>query len=191
MPIYGVGSLTFSTFNEQNLCLPNVYFVPQLAANLISVGQLVKNDYTVHFSSFGCVVQDQKTRKVIGKGCKQGRLFLLDTSLPISFLASSNLHLQNRSLMLWHRHLGQLNNASLLSLCRQNLIFNKNCNFSLDKCVACCSTKTTKLSFSLSTPHSTAPFDLIHSDIRGHAVVLSRRGFKFYIIVIDDYSRFT
>ena len=38
--------------------LANVLVSPHLATNLISVGQLVKNNYNVSFSSFGCVVQD-------------------------------------------------------------------------------------------------------------------------------------
>lgn len=76
-------------------------------------------------------------------------------------------------------------------LCKQNFIPNSHCDFSFDKCLSCCSAKSTKLPFPLSTSRSTTPFDLIHSDIGGHAPVLSRRGFKFYIIFIDDYSRFT
>ena len=32
------------------------FFSPNLSTNLISVGQLVDNNYDVHFSCFGCVV---------------------------------------------------------------------------------------------------------------------------------------
>lgn len=72
MPISCVGSLSICTSNIQNLSSPNVYFVPQLATNLLLVGQLVENNYVFHFSSSGCVVQDQRTGKVIGKGHKEG-----------------------------------------------------------------------------------------------------------------------
>ena len=81
--------ITISTPNNQNQPLQNVYFVPKLAANLIFVGQLAENNCAVHFLSSGCVLQDQNTGMVIGKGRKQGRLFILDTSWPISFIASS------------------------------------------------------------------------------------------------------
>lgn len=50
------------------------YYVPDLSANIISVGQLVDNDYNV--TSF--VVHDQIV-KVLGTVHKQGWLFILDT----------------------------------------------------------------------------------------------------------------
>ena len=38
--------------------LTNVFVSPHLATNLVSVGQLVENNYKVSFSSSGCIVQD-------------------------------------------------------------------------------------------------------------------------------------
>lgn len=49
LPISGIGSLDFSTPQEHSLKLSNVYFVPNLSANLISVGQLADSGYLVQF----------------------------------------------------------------------------------------------------------------------------------------------
>lgn len=78
LTISGIGSLNLSTPHHTFFHIPNVYFVPKLSSNLISVGQLVDNGYSVHFSSFGCLIQDQQTGKVIKTATKHGRLFLLD-----------------------------------------------------------------------------------------------------------------
>ena len=72
----GIGSRDFTTPQHQSLHLSYVYFVPRLCANLISIGQLVDCGYSVHFSSSGYVIQEQRTGKVIGTESKHGRLFL-------------------------------------------------------------------------------------------------------------------
>ena len=64
------GSISMS-----KLTLPDTYLIPKLNFNLISVGQLVDLGYDINFSSSGCHVQDRITKKVIGTGCKVGRLF--------------------------------------------------------------------------------------------------------------------
>lgn len=59
------------------ICPCQIFLVRWLAANLISIGQLVENNYSIQFSSFGCIVQDKKkkTRTVIEKGVNNGDFF--------------------------------------------------------------------------------------------------------------------
>lgn len=69
--------------------LTNVFVSPYLATNLVSVGQLVENNYEVSFSSSGCLVQDQESGAVIARGPKRGRLF----TLPVStFIQNKHWH---------------------------------------------------------------------------------------------------
>lgn len=49
LSISGIGSLDFTIPQHQSLHLSNVYFVPHLSANLISVGQLVDYGYSFYF----------------------------------------------------------------------------------------------------------------------------------------------
>lgn len=65
LSISGVGSITLSTLQNQPPTLPNFYLVPYFSTNLLSVGQLVDNGYSVYFTSSGCMIQDQQTEKVI------------------------------------------------------------------------------------------------------------------------------
>jgi hypothetical protein len=60
----------------------DVYVSPKLSNSLISIGQLVENNYDVHFSHDGCLVQDQVSGKILAKGPKVGRLFPLHFSIP-------------------------------------------------------------------------------------------------------------
>jgi hypothetical protein len=52
-------------------------------------------------------------------------------------------------------------------------------------------TKSHKLPFASSTTISVAPLNIVHSNLWGPAPLLSRSGFRYYVIFLDDYSRFT
>lgn len=49
--ISSIGSVALTTPHNQSLTHSNVYFVPHVFANLLSIGQLVDNSYSVHFPS--------------------------------------------------------------------------------------------------------------------------------------------
>ncbi|KAF7143753.1 hypothetical protein RHSIM_Rhsim05G0128700 [Rhododendron simsii] len=66
VPIKAMGDI------PHTLPLHNVFHTPRLASNLISVGQLVDDNCNVSFSKSGCIMQDQASGKVIGKGPKCG-----------------------------------------------------------------------------------------------------------------------
>lgn len=51
--------------------------------------------------------------------------------------------------------------------------------------------KSHHLPFSPSLSTTSSPLDLIHSDVWGPSQITSHKGFRYYIIFVDDYSRFT
>jgi hypothetical protein len=69
LPITVVGNIGSS--------FTNVFVSPDLSANLISIGQLVEENCSLHFDRFGCCVQDQALGQEIEKGPKVGHLFPL------------------------------------------------------------------------------------------------------------------
>ncbi|KAG9454499.1 hypothetical protein H6P81_007403 [Aristolochia fimbriata] len=58
------------------------------------------------------------------------------------------------------------------------------------QCINCKLGKHTALPFHTSETHSLAPFDVIHSDIWGSAPIATMGGSSYYVIFVDDYSRF-
>ena len=90
------------------LFVSNVYQIPQLTHNLLSVGQLTELGFSITFSFTGVVVQDSQTGQIVGTACKVGRLFeLIFLHLPSSRLFGSALSGQSTSsLALWHSCLG-------------------------------------------------------------------------------------
>lgn len=51
--------------------------------------------------------------------------------------------------------------------------------------------KMHKLPFSSSTFQSTHPLELVHSDVWGPCAIVSSNGYKYYVLFVDDFSRFS
>lgn len=112
---------------RHSLPLNHVFYSPHLANDLHSIEQHVEDKCTILFSSFGCLVQDQESGKVIGKGPKCGTMFPLHITASskdrtLFSLFSSSL---NNDHHLCHKHLGHPNTvenfvSELISVWPQN-----------------------------------------------------------------------
>ena len=72
------------------LSISNVYQIPKLTHNLLSVGQLTELGFSLTFSSTGVVVQDSQIGQIVGTFHKVGRLFeLIFLHLPSYHLSAS------------------------------------------------------------------------------------------------------
>ena len=145
------------------LSVSNVYQIPKLTHNLLSVGQLTELGFSLTFSSTGVVVQDSQTGQIVGTACKVGRLFeLIFLHLPSSRLFASAVSRQSASsLVLWHSRLGHASISRVKQLVSRGLLGSIS-NKSFD-CMPCQFGKQTALPFNNSVSHAISSFDLIHS----------------------------
>ena len=92
------------------LSISNVYQIPQLTHNLLSVGQLIELGFTLTFPSTSVVVQDSKMGQIVGTSRKVRRLFKLIFLHLLSsrFFASAVSGQSTSALALWHSRLGHL-----------------------------------------------------------------------------------
>lgn len=168
----------------------NAYLAPRLSNNFLSVGQLMDNNFDVHFSRDGCAVQDQVSGKVIAKEPNVGRLFPLHLSI-LSNVSLACSAVVNKS-EVWHKRLGHPNSTILSCLLNSGLLGNKDNFSSLSfTCETCKLGKSTILPFSLASHHSNKCFDIIHSDVWSILPVIFHAHYKYFVTFIDDYSRFT
>jgi hypothetical protein len=80
------------SLSDPHFIVPNIFFVPELSMNLLSVCQITDHNCFVGFDDSSCFVQDLRTGKVIGTGRRRRaapRLYILDS---LGFLPW--LHLQ-------------------------------------------------------------------------------------------------
>lgn len=75
----------------------------------------------------------------------------------------------------------------VLQKCNIKLPVNDKLNF----CEACQFGKSHNLPFPTSTSYASTIFKLVHSDLWGPAPIFSTGGFRYYVLFVDDFSRFT
>jgi hypothetical protein len=108
-------------------------------------------------------------------------------SPPVSaFLSSKN------KWQLWHHKQGHPSDRVLVSampsLCSCMSVSNKHVQH---HCKHCLISKMHRLPFTHSQFQSTQPLELVHSDAWGPAPVNSCNGYKYYLLFVDDFSRFS
>ena len=103
-----------------------------------------------------------------------------------AFLSSRN------KWQLWHKRLGHPSDRVLISAIPSlsSCIFVNNKHVQ-HHCKHCLIGKMHKLPFVPSQFQSTHPLELVHSDVWGPAPINSSNGYRFYLLFVDDYSRFS
>ena len=169
-----------SNVSTPTLSVSNVYQIPQLTHNLLSVGQLTELGFVLTFSSTGVVVQDSQTGQIVGTARKVGRLFeLIFFHLSFSRISASAVSRQSTfSLALWHSRLGHASISRVKQLVSRGLLGSIS-NKSFD-CMSCQFRKQTALPFNNSVSHALSPFDLT-----------TQGGSRYFVIFVDDFSRYT
>ena len=79
--------------------------------------------------------------------------------------------------------------GTALSFMNSSDVFNK--NSLVTHCKHCLCGKIHKLPFNKSDFQSTKSFELIHSDVQCPAPLTSANDFRYYVLFIDDYSKFS
>jgi hypothetical protein len=85
---------TIGIVHTPSLSVPDVFYVPKLSFNLLSVWQLCELGYRLIFNSSSVYVQDPRTGQTLRIGRRVGRLFELSSfhlSIPgVSIAAASS-----------------------------------------------------------------------------------------------------
>ena len=187
LPITHTGTLSPSS----NFQLLDVLVVPRLTKNLLSISKLTSDfPLSVTFSHDHFVVQNRVTGTAVAKGKREGGLYVLErgNSAFVSVLRNKNLH---ASFELWHARLGHVNHSILSLLNKKGQLFLTSLLPNPSLCSTCQLAKSHRLPYSPNTTRSHVILGLIHCDIWGPAPVKSNLGFSYYVLFIDDYSRFT
>ena len=199
-----------SHIGATNICtnqtISNVLFLPDFKVNLLSVSKLTKElNYMVGFFPNFCILQDLSTCQLKGIGKKDYGLYILqreshqgprqapkklvntrsrrlasDESMSKSMSNSETIDVSHRRL--GHAPIDVIKRHEFLSLLQ---------NKDHTHCTMCLLAKHTKLPFSVSTTMSRSAFELLHCDIWGPYRVPTHNGKRFFVTIVDHYSRYT
>ncbi|GJT65102.1 ribonuclease H-like domain-containing protein [Tanacetum coccineum] len=168
--------------SHRPLHLNNVLTTHNIVKNLIYVRQFVlDNSCTVEFNAFGFFVKDFLTRWVLLHCDSIGDLYPITkpSIIPHTFLTS---------LYTWHQRLGHPESEVLRRVLSSNSI---SCNKENSPvlCHACQLGKHAKLPIVSSHTSVQSLFDIVPSDL-WTSLILSRSGFKYYVLFLDNYSQY-
>nr|GEZ76256.1 ribonuclease H-like domain-containing protein [Tanacetum cinerariifolium] len=170
---------------SDKIILSDVLYVPEYTVNLLSVHKLARDSKLfIGFDEHKCYIQDLQLQKTLGTGQRKG-LYFLEFTGPNNFIKSNNI-MSYHSNSLWHNRLGHPSDQVLKALKHKNDIKG---DFNSSPCDICHYSKQTREPFPLSDHKSTSVGELIYLDVWGPYRVTSREGFKYFLTIVDDYSR--
>ncbi|GAA0169340.1 transmembrane signal receptor [Lithospermum erythrorhizon] len=165
--------------------ISNIFYVPDIDQNLLSVGQLVENGFKVIFANKVCLIKDENDNDVF-KIKMRGKSFSLN-HMEEEQVACPAI---TTTTELCHKKLGHFHHATLLNMQKKRLVFGlPHMETDLPTCRACHFGKQTRLPFQQSTWRATEKLHLIHIDLCGLHNTPSLNGSKYFIAFIDDFTR--
>ncbi|XP_071714161.1 uncharacterized protein [Rutidosis leptorrhynchoides] len=178
-----IGNLKISN----NVILYDVLVVPEYCVSLLLVHKLSKDSkLTISFDENKCFIQDLKAMTTVGTGSQSGGLYLFDDHDLNVVGLSCNVCVHFVSSQLWQARLGHPS-VQVLKVLKQKLNLKdiqENC-----PCDICHKAKQVREPFPLSDHKSQELGDLIHLDLWGPFKIQSRDGYKYFLTIVDDFSR--
>ncbi|PKU85167.1 Retrovirus-related Pol polyprotein from transposon TNT 1-94 [Dendrobium catenatum] len=172
---------------DRKLKLSQILHAPSLRYNLLSISNLTKdNNISVTFNPFGFVFKDLTTQQVLFQGPCHNRLYPIRNSFAPP---QPKALVSKKSPVPWHQSLGHPHDRTLrlISSCNSHL---KIIDI-IHSCKSCKESKCHKLPFEYNASRTCKPLDLIHSDIWGPAPINSVQGYRYYLLFVGDFSRFS
>ncbi|GJR26718.1 putative ribonuclease H-like domain-containing protein [Tanacetum coccineum] len=179
----------------------NVYFCKELKYNLFSVSQICDKKNNVLFTDIECLVLSCDFKlldesQVLLRVPRKDNIYSVDLKSVVPtrgltcLFAKATIDESN----LWHRRLGHTNFRNMNKLVRGNLIRGLPLKiFKNDhSCVACQKGKQHKASYKAKLVNSISkPLHMLHMDLFGPTNVMSLMKKSYYLVVTNDFSRFS
>jgi transposase InsO family protein len=187
--VKGLGKIAISPDHS----ISNVFLVDSLYYNLLYVSQLCKMGDKYLFTDIGVIVLRRSDDSIAFKGVLDGQLYLVDfndnqAELDTCLIAKTNMG------WLWNHRLAHVRIKNLHKLLKgEHILGLTNVHFEKDRvCSACQAGKQVGVHH----PHKNImtmdrPLELLHIDLFGPIAYISIGGSKYYLVIVDDYSRFT
>nr|CAH65957.1 OSIGBa0113D21.2 [Oryza sativa] len=173
--------------------LKNVALVKDLKYNLLSVSQIVDEEFEVHFKKTGSKVFDSRGDSVLNIS-RYGRVFKADFDNSVSPVITCLVAKFDKDVMFWHRRLGHVGFDHLTRLSGLDLVRGlPKLKKDLDLvCTPCRHAKMVSTSYApIISVMTDAPGQLLHMDTVGPARVQSVGGKWYVLVIVDDFSRYS
>ncbi|GJZ08691.1 copia LTR rider [Tanacetum coccineum] len=184
--IRGIGKVRVQLRDGSSFVLNNVRYIPELKRNLISLGTLEKEGFTVKMQS-GKVKVINGSRVVLSGTRRDNCVYSLDGHAMAGELNAS-VEEKDSLAQVWHKRLGHMSEAGLQVLEKQGLFCKKSLG-KLDFCENYVMGKSHRVSFGVRRHTTQGVIEYVHSNLWGLSQVEPLGGKRYFISIIDDYFR--
>lgn len=185
----GIGSIRLKLHDGTLRDLTEVWYVPNLRKNLISLGTLDSKGFRINIE--GGVLKLVVGALVIMKGVKHNNLDFCQGSIVeggASTVYEKLNKVDSNTTKLWHMRLGHAGEKALQSQAKQGLLKGAK-TWKLTFCEHCVMGKQTLIKFGIIAHCTKGTLDYVHTDVWGPTKVASLGGKHWFVTFVDDYSR--
>ena len=184
-----VGTVLVKRKDGQESTINEVLYVPSMASNLISLGQLLEKGYTMKLANRELRIYDAKSRLILKAPLSNNRTFKIEINVIDHHCLASITNSEED--WVWHHRFGHLNFKSLSLLKSKEMVHGLPLiRTPSTVCEECCAAKQTRNSFKNELPmRSTQKLEMVYSDVCGPFEVKSIGGNSYFLTFIDDYTR--
>lgn len=187
--IEGKGTVLFEFKNGDQQVLQDVYFIPALHKNIISLGQMTEVGYKVEMLGNYLWMWDDVGRLIMRVHRGLNRLYkvTLRPSQPICLLSKLD-----DEAWLWHARLGHVNFHVLETMTKKKLVNGVPViKHPKQVCGGCMVAKQTRQPFPQESEwRAKQPLELIHGDLCGPITPHTQGGNRYFLLLVDDFSRY-
>lgn len=187
--IKGKGSIEFIDQNGELRTMSDVYFIPDLKSNIISLGQATESGCDVRMKGENLTMHDSEGKLLVKTIRSRNRLYKVSMWIKETMCLYSTTTSDSSR---WHARLGHINLETMKSMIQRELVIGvPHLNIEKQICVSCLLGKQTRQVFPQATAYrATRVLELIHGDLCGPITPNTLAGNKYVLVLIDDYSRY-
>ncbi|KAK8926482.1 hypothetical protein KSP39_PZI018387 [Platanthera zijinensis] len=177
--IKGKGTIAVKSKSGHYKLIHDVHYVPELAQNLLSVGQLLKRGYKLVFDDSSCIITDKASNRTVAKiPMTANKVFPLTLPYEEKCLMS-RIETETAT---WHSRFGHLNLHDMKKLQHKGLVMGlPKLQDMMCVCQVCAECKIHRLPHPLSSSRKTTkPLELVYADTWGptRTPSISEQGIK-------------
>ena len=187
--IKGKGSILFVTSDGKRKSLADVYYIPELKSNIISLGQAIESGCDVRMRNKYLTLRDRQGNLLVKSLRTKNRLY----KVVMEVEGAKCLQLEKISdSTLWHTRLGHVGMDSMKAMVSKEIVTGiPKMSIEKETCASCQLGKQTRGSFPKATTYRAQHvLELIHGDLCGPISPSTAGGSRYILVLIDDHSRY-
>lgn len=187
--IKGKGSILFITKDGKRKILTDVYFIPDLRRNIISLGQATESGCDVRMKEDYLTLYDREGNLLVKSIRSRNRLYkvVMEVGSVKCFQAEKII-----DSTIWHARLGHLGLDTMRSMINKEVVGGiPNMEVEKKTCTSCLLGKQIRKSFpKTATYRASHALELIHADLCGPITPSTAARKKYIFVLIDDHTRY-